>query len=461
MSKKPYSAADNQFILNNAGKMKWADLGKQIGHSGNQVRNQYYKISTKGGKVNEDSAFEKSGRSFTSEINGENEQVVTSVDDRIRTVEDLVKARKIDLKVWRVKNATVSQHEGFFRDRSFPVTQDKGKKDHWHRTAKVVQLYSVKVWLERRRESDKHNAWLRDQLLADMDKLSPAPVRIIRPPMKREFMYELGPADHHFGKLCWAKETGENFDLKIATADFDRSFDDLLSRVRDYPLERILLVIGNDLLHVDNANNTTTAGTQQDTDGRWQKSFLEAKRALVSNIEKCREFAPVHIAVVPGNHDFQRMFYVGDTIQSWFRNYADVTVDNSPMSRKYVEYGVNLLGLSHGCDEKDADFKDLMANEAAEAWARTRHHEWHLGHLHTRKEKIYNKGNTHGGVVVRRLPSLTRTDAWHYRKGYVGSEHASEAYLWHKALGYYGHFSHSSESTFKRVTSVTSLAVAA
>jgi hypothetical protein len=37
---------------------------------------------------------------------------------------------------------------------------------------------------------------------------------------------------------------------------------------------------------------------------------------------------------------------------------------------------------------------------------------------------------TYGGVVVRTLMSLSSTDAWHFRKGYVGNQRAAEAYLY-------------------------------
>lgn len=457
-----YTEAQDRLILKYAGTMPWNEIARRIGGGRNrhQIRGRHLHLKeqqqgasrAKPVKPPKDGTFEPTGRSQTVEQNGDNSQVVTSVDETIKTPEELIAARKIDLDVWKLAKATCGQYEGFFRDKSFPV--GNGKSKHWHRTAKKVQLYTVKIWLERREEVEKHDKWLREQLIEDMRKYSPKPVHIIRKSVtgSDRFMLELAPFDHHFGKLCWAPETGEDFDLKIASNRFDASFDDLLGRAKLYPIEKILVTLGQDLLHVDNMMNTTTAGTPQDADGRWQKAFIRAKQAIVRNLEKCRQIAPVIVTVVPGNHDYQRSFYMGDTIESWFRNFDDVDVDNSPMKRKYVEYGATLLGISHGDEEKESDLKDLMNFEQAEAWARTRHHEWHLGHLHTRKETRYNKGDTHKGVVVRRLPSLTSTDAWHYKKGYVGNEHASEAYLWHRAKGFWGMFSHSAEAEVRRVS---------
>jgi hypothetical protein len=57
------------------------------------------------------------------------------------------------------------------------------------------------------------------------------------------------------------------------------------------------------------------------------------------------------------------------------------------------------------------------------------------------KETRHVSADTFGSVRVRVLPSLSGTDAWHYRKGYVGSMRAAEAYLWSYDDGYAGHFS--------------------
>lgn len=110
-------------------------------------------------------------------------------------------------------------------------------------------------------------------------------------------------------------------------------------------------------------------------------------------------------------------------------------------SRKYVRYGTNLLGFTHGDEEKSTDLPLLMAGEMGEAWGYVTHREWHIGHFHKSKEMKFVSGDSHGPVIVRVLPSLSGTDAWHYRKGYVCGNRAAEAYLWSYKNGYTGHFS--------------------
>jgi hypothetical protein len=111
------------------------------------------------------------------------------------------------------------------------------------------------------------------------------------------------------------------------------------------------------------------------------------------------------------------------------------------MWRKYVSYGINLLGFTHGNEEKHGDLPTLMAQEAAGLWREDQHREWHLGHYHKKKQLTHNPQDTQGGTRVQVLPSLSGTDAWHYRKGYVKTLRAAEAYLWNYTNGYSGHFS--------------------
>ena len=187
--------------------------------------------------------------------------------------------------------------------------------------------------------------------------------------------------------------------------------------MKHLPIDEFWMPLGNDFFNVDNAQNTTFGGTPQDCDTRWQKSFLAMKRAVVSVIDTLRELAPVKVIVVPGNHDRQKMFYFGDTLESWYGRCDNVAVENTPRTRKYLAYGVNLVGFTHGDEEKHPDLPIIMAQEMPDAWAVTRQREWHVGHFHKRKLARYVAGDTHGGVAIRCLPSLSGTDAWHFSKG--------------------------------------------
>jgi hypothetical protein len=433
-----FNADQDKFLIKHAGEMTWEDIAAGIGGglTAEICRKRHYQLRVSG-------AAPVEGESLTVETSGDG-QSITSKDPDIRTVDDLLRHCNVDLTVWRVAKAVVNKWGGFARTMSHrdPVHGTAIS----HRKLTKVPLYQVKVWLERIGEDEKESGKLREKLIADMDRHSPRTYKVVRrPAAKRDgLMLELALPDAHFGKLAWGQETGESQDLKTINAMYRAAVHDLLTKAGQYPIAKIVYTIGNDLLHVDNHLNTTTGGTPQDVDSRWQKSFLYAKRALVDALDMCREIAPTEGVVVPGNHDRERCFYIGDTLASHYRHDTAVTIDNRPTLRKYVEWHNVLLGLTHGSEERHRDLPLIMAQEAPAAWARTSTgtREWHLGHLHKRSEVRFNAADTFNGVNVRVIPSLCSTDAWHHAKGYVGNGKLAEAYLWHPHDGYYGHIVH-------------------
>ena len=42
------------------------------------------------------------------------------------------------------------------------------------------------------------------------------------------------------------------------------------------------------------------------------------------------------------------------------------------------------------------------------------------------------------GVTLRYLSSLTGTEEWHYKKGYIGAHKAGEAFIWNDQCGLIG-----------------------
>ena len=76
-------------------------------------------------------------------------------------------------------------------------------------------------------------------------------------------------------------------------------------------------------------------------------------------------------------------------------------------------------------------------------WGRAKYREIHTGHFHKKDQIDYNPISTDGGVVIRRIPSLTGTDYWHYSNGYVANPRRAEMYIYDKKDGYVAQFSNS------------------
>jgi hypothetical protein len=243
-------------------------------------------------------------------------------------------------------------------------------------------------------------------------------------------LHVIAPVDLHVGKLAWKDETGEDFDSSIAKQRLTLAIDTLLARASRFKVSEQLLVVGNDLLQVDNLLSTTTLGTFQDTDSRYRKMFRLAVRMMTDTVRRMLAVAPVKVIVVPGNHDVLASFHVGEVLTEIFREVKAVTICDSLLPRIYHEHGQNLLGFCHGNEERHGDLPLVMAQEASEAWSRTTYREFLVGHLHKRRQTEYISGDSFNGVKVTILPSLTGTDAWHARKGYIGEPKASESMLY-------------------------------
>jgi len=259
--------------------------------------------------------------------------------------------------------------------------------------------------------------------------------RDLKSPVLEQFSYrpgrkmlELPIMDLHLGKLAWAPETGEDYDLKIAKSLYVQTVRDFLGKVAHYnlPIEKIVFPVGQDFFHVDNTTSMTTAGTPVDTDTRWAKMYDMGVQILIWAVEQLRQLAPVEVMYVPGNHDKTLSYCAVYTLNAYYHNCPDVNVDINPGPRKYVRYGVNLVGFSHGKEGKR--IFHLMQQERAEDWGETLFREWHLGDLH------HEQAVEVGGVKVRRISSVTAADAWHVEKGYRAVRMA-QAFVWDRELG--------------------------
>lgn len=80
-----------------------------------------------------------------------------------------------------------------------------------------------------------------------------------------------------------------------------------------------------------------------------------------------------------------------------------------------------------------------MAVEQKEAWARTVCRNFHVGHLHKSKTTQPVTVDDETGVTVRIIRSLSGTDAWHFRRGYVGGTRGAEAFIYRRDGGMRAH----------------------
>jgi hypothetical protein len=283
---------------------------------------------------------------------------------------------------------------------------------------------------------------MRENLIADMKKHAPKYPVIKRAKIKDEHMFVIDPADVHINKLALAEETGDDYNIEIAKKRCLEGVLGLLEKAKGFGIDKIALIVGNDILHTDSPFRKTTSGTPQDTDSQWWKAFIEAKKLYVDIIEHLVTVADVHVVYCPSNHDYMSGFMLADSLSSWFHKSKNITFDVSIKHRKYIEYGLNMIMVNHGDGHKMPDLPIIMASEEPQMWARTKFRHSYLHHLHHKIVTKWLGGKDYHGVTAEHLRTPSGTDGWHDRNGYMGGKKAVEGFLHHKENGQVARFSH-------------------
>jgi hypothetical protein len=365
----------------------------------------------------------------TDDTNGDT-RTITLPRTNIHTLEELLEYCKVDLEIWEVERFICNKWEmGYKNELGF---------------AETIPLFQVKAFLRKKQATAQEQR--AENILLEIEELKKfakeelqdiVPLRIhdasLKLPRITGNLLEINLPDAHFGKQAWPPETGgAPYDSKITQVTYTQAIDALIERTNMYQYDRILYVIGNDILNANNVANETAHGTVVESDGRYHKTFWKARHTVAETILKLLKIAPVDVMAVYGNHDQLSSWHLADSIECLFHDNKDVRVFNTPTYRKYYEYGANMILFTHGDKGKKESYPLLMAAEQAAMFGRTKFHEVHCGHTHETKMQERN------GVRVRVLPALCPADTWHAENGYVGNLRNAEAYIWNKDEGLIG-----------------------
>jgi len=389
-----------------------------------------------------------------------NKAELTTESPDIRTLEDALDFYKPDLSTWEVYSHTVN---------SWPIASKYRDQDlHWRTNEDGQQvmeghairknewiekrLFQVKIQFRRKKPFDVSK--FKKEILADLaEKTSPRTLKRVRA-IKDPHLYALSINDIHLGRVVWHEVAGRDSDWKIVVGNFLAGFDSLLSRARGFNFDEILVMVGNDLFTYDYAYPYphTEHGTPQEGDSRWQKLFREGTKLVIGCIDMLTQIAPVKVMTIPGNHDAQTTFYLGELLEVAYRRTKRVNVDNRARRRKYYQYHKNLIGASHGQKEKLQDWHAIMSAEEPKAWGETVYRYFYVAHGHHEKEILakvknrtrgsqakteldYNILEDYKGVVIDHMPSIAIKDEYEFKHGHVGTIAAMKSGVHHPDAG--------------------------
>lgn len=209
-----------------------------------------------------------------------------------------------------------------------------------------------------------------------------------------------------------------------------------------YQIEEIVFVVGNDYLHTDSFNTTTTKGTPLTSNISWEEAYEKAFDTLVKGISHLRtKCNKLKVILVQGNHARTKEYYLTHAVEVFFKKDKGIEFQRDSSNLKVHKYGETLLCFSHG-DNVNDKLPLIFATSFYKEWGQCKYKEILLADKHHNSEKLFKSQGEVGGVRMRILPSLGGTDVWHQDNLYIGAIQAGIALVYDKKLGKIGEFEH-------------------
>ena len=333
-----------------------------------------------------------------------------------------------------IEHPKVNKILEFKEDVDKGVAEIKGLSTYEPRSAeeiiKLLKIDTTKWKLSSYWNKERHDGWFisamvtakkvepKDILAEVIANFKPQHHLIPEPSINDKFSDDtvgiISTQDLHFGK-----ENNENI-----TENFKKAIINLVCRAyMSHKLNKIIYVIGGDLLNMDTFSGSTTSGTPVDNAQNAQIAYKEAFDALYWSVSYLKKFCEnLHVVYVPGNHDRLSSYHMAHALSKCFytEDYS-IYFDVEYSERKVVTYGNNFFAFEHG-DVSKKNTALVYATEFPICWGKTKYRTCYTGHFHSKKTTEFITENEYNGFSVKHLPSLCSTDYWHYHNKYIGSK---------------------------------------
>lgn len=230
--------------------------------------------------------------------------------------------------------------------------------------------------------------------------------------------------DLHFGK--------QRYD---STTDIEQYKEELINSARrgirraamSASIQKVYLVVGGDLSHVDTYEGTTTKGTPQDLVCNPEQIEDYCEKFIVALVDLARQLG-VTVELVPcyGNHDRRSSLSIYRYCQAWFKDAEQVVTPKDWHDRVYRRWRDHFFLFTHN-DMTKKQFRKLpqiAIGEARDMVAQSQFTTVFTGHLHEELSQMDD-----AGFKYYQAPSPSDTDRYHSQNGYVGSRDAIQGVL--------------------------------
>lgn len=326
-----------------------------------------------------------------------------------RSPEEIIDILKIDTTKWKLSSYW-----------------NKERHDGWHISAMVTAIKKETTDI------------LADVLKSFKPDYQPVREVHVNKNFSRDCVGILSIQDLHFGKE----------DNSLIVEEFENAIITLVTRsYMSHKMDKIVYVIGGDLLNMDTFSGTTTSGTPLDNGQKAYDAYATAFDALYWSINYIKQFCDtLEVVYIPGNHDRLSSYHMAHALSKCFPT-KDIVFNVDYSERKVVVYGHNFFAFEHG-DVTKKNTPVVYATEFAKQWGSTLYRTCYTGHFHSKKTTEYITENEHTGFSIKHLPSLCSTDYWHYHNKFVGSKRQAIMEVHDKENGKVSEFTYTAQ-TFK------------
>lgn len=287
----------------------------------------------------------------------------------------------------------------------------KWQLSHYYNKQQPNGLWLVTALVSRKTLNTTH--LLEETLKNFKPKYTPVFDPVLNEKFDKKSCAVLSLQDLHFGK--------EGNDDVVS--DFKAAVTNLVRRAHlSHHVDEIVYVVGGDLLNMDAFNGTTTKGTPVDNSMRAQEAYSLAFDALFWSVNFLKQYCNRLIVVyLPGNHDRLSSFHMAHALSKCFATVPDIHFDVEYAERKVHIYGQNMFCFEHG-DVKTKNPGLLYATEFPVQWGSSTYRTCYTGHYHSKKTVEYVTEDEVHGFTFKILPSLSRSDYYHYHNKYTGAK---------------------------------------
>lgn len=301
-----------------------------------------------------------------------------------KSPEEIIRILKIDTEKWKLSSYWNKQH-----------------KDYWLISAMVSHKKANNV----------------DMLAETLKTFNPNYTPVAEVHINEHYTLPtvgiLSIQDLHFGK------EGNDGVIK----DFREAVSNLVVRAyHSHKLDKLVFVFGGDILNMDTFHGSTTKGTPVDNDQRAQDAYTDAFDSMYWALNFMKQFCEtLEVVYVPGNHDRLSSYHLAHALSKCFTKSPNVHFHCDYAERKVLTYGDNFFAFEHG-DVNSKNTPLIYATEFPTEWGLTKYRTCYTGHWHKKKTTQFITENEEAGFAIKHMPSLSRSDYWHYHNKFTGAK---------------------------------------